>query len=58
MIGNIHNGDGIIRPKISYEWQDNLKTWIGADIFYGNQQGVFGQFDNNSRVVMGVEVSF
>lgn len=57
VISNINNGDGIIRPKISYEWQDNLKTWIGADIFYGDQQGVFGQF-NNSRVVMGMEVSF
>ena len=58
VIGNINNGDGIIRPKISYEWQDNLKTWIGADIFYVDQQGVFGQFNNNSRVVMGIEVSF
>ena len=58
VIGNINNGDGIIRPKISYEWLDNLNTWIGADIFYGNQRGVFGQFNNNSRVVMGMEVSF
>jgi len=58
VIGNINNGDGIIRPKISYEWLDNLKTWVGADIFYGNQRGIFGQFNNNSRVVMGVEVSF
>ncbi|MCK5355026.1 MAG: hypothetical protein KAJ63_07895, partial [Methyloprofundus sp.] len=58
VIGNINNGDGIIRPKISYEWLDNLKTWVGADIFYGDRRGVFGQFNNNSRVVMGVEVSF
>jgi len=58
VIGNINHGDGLIRPKISYEWQDNIKTWIGADIFYGDQQGVFGQFDNNTRVVMGVEVSY
>ena len=58
VIGNINNGDGIIRPKISYEWLDNLNTWIGADIFYGDQRGVFGQFNNNSRIVMGVEISF
>ncbi len=58
LIANTNNGDGIIRPKISYEWQDNIKTWIGADIFYGDPQGVFGQYDNNDRVVMGVEISF
>ena len=58
VIGNVNNGDGIIRPKISYEWQDNIKTWVGADIFYGDRKGVFGQFDENDRVVVGVEVSF
>lgn len=58
VIVNTNNGDGIIRPKISYEWQDNLKTWIGADIFYGNRQGIFGQFDQNDRVAMGIEVSY
>ena len=57
-IANTNNGDGIIRPKISYEWQDNIKTWLGADIFYGDRQGVFGQFDRNDRVVVGVEISY
>lgn len=57
-IFNTNNSDGIIRPKISYEWQDNIRTWLGADIFYGDSQGVFGQFDQNSRVGLGVEVSF
>ncbi len=58
VIANTNNGDGIIRPKISYEWQDNIKTWLGADVFYGDRQGVFGQFDKNDRVVVGLEVSF
>lgn len=58
LIANTNNGDGIIRPKISYEWQDNIKTWLGADVFYGDKQGVFGQFDSNDRVVIGVELSF
>jgi hypothetical protein len=51
-IANTNNGDGIIRPKISYEWQDNLKTWIGADIFYGDKQGIFGQYNENSRIAI------
>lgn len=58
LIANTNNGDGIIRPKISYEWQDNIKTWLGADVFYGDKQGVFGQFGSNDRVVVGVKVSF
>ncbi|MCK5189732.1 MAG: hypothetical protein KAR12_06720 [Methylococcales bacterium] len=58
VIANTNNGDGIIRPKISYEWQDNIKSWIGADIFYGDRQGVFGQFEQNDRVVVGLEFSF
>ncbi len=58
LIANTNNGDGIIRPKISYEWQDNIKTWLGADVFYGDRLGVFGQFNRNDRVVVGMEISF
>ncbi len=58
VIANTNNGDGIIRPKISYEWQDNVKTWLGMDIFYGDSKGVFGQYDNNDRVVLGMDISF
>jgi len=58
LIANTNNGDGIIRPKVSYEWQDNIKTWLGADIFYGDSDGVFGQFNRNDRVVMALEISF
>jgi len=58
VIANTNNVDGIIRPKISYEWLDNIKTWLGADIFYGHSQGVFGQYKQNSRIVVGMEASF
>lgn len=58
LIANLNYGDGIVRPKISYQWQDNIKTWIGADLFYGDHLGIFGQFDHNDRIVMGVELSF
>lgn len=58
VIANLNNGDGIIRPKLSYQWQDNISTWVGADIFYGDRKGVFGQFGGNDRIVFGVEVTF
>jgi hypothetical protein len=34
-IVNTNDGDGLIRPKLTYKWQDNVKTWVGVDIFYG-----------------------
>lgn len=58
VIANVDNGDGIVRPKINYQWQDNVTTWIGADIFYGDRPGVFGQFGDNDRVVFGVELAY
>ncbi len=58
VIANTNNGDGIIRPKISYEWLDNVKTWLGMDIFYGDSKSVFGQYGDNDRVVVGIEISF
>ena len=52
---NLDNDDGLIRPKMSYEWADNLKVWFGVDVFYGDKKGIFGQFDANDRIVLGME---
>lgn len=54
LIHSTNNSDGLIRPKVSYEWHDNIKVWMGMDIFYGNQTGLFGQFAKNDRLVVGV----
>lgn len=53
---NLNVGDGLIRPKISYELRDNVKVWLGFDLFYGDPKGLFGQFDQNDRLVMGMEL--
>lgn len=53
---NVNQGDGLIRPKISYELRDNLKIWTGFDLFYGDRNGLFGQFDRNDRLVIGMEI--
>lgn len=52
---NLNHDDGLIRAKLSYEWSDTVKVLLGADIFYGNEAGVFGQFDRNDRLTVGVE---
>ncbi len=57
MIGlhNLNAKDGLIRPKVSYALNDNVTVWTGVDLFYGSRKGLFGQFDQNDRVVFGVE---
>jgi len=41
-LANTNIGDGLFRLRASYEWQDNLKTWISSDTYYGSKEGIFG----------------
>lgn len=55
---NIHaieSDDGVVQAKLSHMLESNLELWLGSDVFYGNNEGVFGQFDHNDRWVFGVE---
>lgn len=54
----VKRGDGLVRPKISYQLNDYCTVWVGADVFYGGAGGQFGQFDANDRMVLGVEWEF
>jgi hypothetical protein len=58
VLGNINDGDGMIRPKINYQLNDDVKVWLGADLFYGDSKGLFGQFNHNDRVLVGAEWIF
>ncbi len=58
MLQNLNDSDGMIRPKLSYNWNDTLTTWIGADLFHGNRAGLFGQFKDNNRLLLGARYSF
>ncbi|MCZ6916306.1 MAG: hypothetical protein O7I93_05985 [Gemmatimonadetes bacterium] len=55
-IQNVNQGDGVVRPKVRYELRSNTNVWLGADLFYGSGEGLFGQFDHGARVVTGVEL--
>ena len=54
-IHNLNQGDGLLRPKASYELRDDLQIWFGVDLFYGTRDGVFGEFGRDDRVVLGFE---
>jgi len=43
---------------LSYLWLGNLRVWLGADLFRGDRQGLFGQFRNEDRLLLGAQWSF
>ena len=54
----VNRGDGVLRPKIRYALDDHTTVWVGVDWFYGGAGGLFGQFDPNDRLVVGLEWAF
>jgi hypothetical protein len=50
--------DGMVRPKLTYEYNDEVNIYIRADVFYGEKDGLFGQFEETDRVIGGVVVGF
>ena len=57
-LANANDGDGLIRPRVSYDLSDQVTLWGGVDFFHGDHQGIFGQFDANDRAVFGVRYGF
>ena len=58
LIHSLNDGDGALRPKLSYEYASNIRIWAGADIFRGAPDGLFGQFGGRDRVLAGFEWGF
>jgi len=50
-------GGWLARPKLAYDWSDNISSSIGADIF-GGSRGLLGQYNQNDRVSFDVTYSF
>lgn len=57
-VHNLNNNDGFVRPKVKYELGTGVDVWAGVDFFYGTKNGLFGEFEDASRVVFGFEYSF
>ena len=52
-IHSVNNGDGVVQPKISYNLQTGFDVYLGADLFYGDQDQVFGEFVEANRISLG-----
>jgi len=51
------DGSWMLRPKLAYEFSDQITAKLGADLF-GGSNGLFGQFDKNDRIYSEVEYTF
>ena len=51
-------GDGVVQASLNYQWNTNINLKVGADFFYGDADGLYGQFRGNDRVSVGIEIGF
>jgi hypothetical protein len=52
-VHNANHGDGYATPKISYWVNSSTKLLLSSSIFYGNENLLFGQFTNRTRLSFG-----
>jgi hypothetical protein len=55
---DINDRDGLARARVNYEWNDYLSLWTGGDVFHGDRDGYFGQYDGNDRVIFGFSLGW
>lgn len=58
LIRSLNRGDWLFRPKLVWNFQQDWRMTVGADIFGGPADGLFGQFDNRDRVYGEVRYDF
>lgn len=52
------NEDALIRPKITYDFEDSFSILLGSNIFIGDSNGQFGQYVDNSMIYAKLKYSF
>lgn len=50
--------DGVVQWELSYNYQTGIDLILAADIFYGDQRGLFGQFRNADRITAALHWGF
>lgn len=58
LIQSLNNNDGVMQASLQYEWSSNIQLVLATDVFFGFSEGLYGQFNEESRVSMGIEVSY
>ena len=52
------NGDALVRPKITYDFDDSFSILLGSNIFVGDEEGRFGQYNDNSMAYVKFKYNF
>jgi hypothetical protein len=55
---SLNHQDSSVQLKLKYLIQSNLELWVGADLFQGDSDQLFGQFDEQDRVLFGLKLGF
>ena len=56
--GTLDDNDGLARGSVSWALADNFSIELGADFFYGDENGIFGQFQDRDRVSASATFTF
>lgn len=56
-IHNTSDSDGLVQLELSYQLTSNLTLAMGADVFYGAGDGVFGQYSARDRFTSSFELA-
>ena len=54
----LDKGDALIRPKITYDFDDSFSILFGSNIFVGDNEGMFGKYQDNSMIYTKIKYSF
>ena len=57
-IVSLTDQDALLRAKLKRRVTDNIATFVGSDIFIGPASGLFGQYEDQSRLRAGIEFAF
>lgn len=50
--------DSMYQLKLKYWLYSNFELWVGADLFEGDDFGIFGQFSDVDRILFGFQYGF
>jgi hypothetical protein len=55
---SLNRTDWLLQPRVAWNFGENWRLLVGADVFQGGELGYFGQYDANDRVFGEVRYSF
>ena len=50
VLSSLSDGDGTFRPAMSWQVDDRHRLQAGADLVWGDREGLFGQFKDTNRI--------